>query len=199
MDLELWFSRSTTVYLSLNKSPLTPVLMCLLTGEGLSGGTSGKEPTCLPADAETWVWSLSQEDPLEEGLATHSSILAWRMPKDRGAWLATVQSMESDRVGHDWSNVACTHTWERWLRSYNLLKVIEITGRAWDTIHVLWIAKSVNLTVNHLVLSWNPLGFQGAWGTSCVLACHLVLCDLSYDTKCYCFDYMHVLFYIPSL
>ena len=34
----------------------------------------------LPAMQETWVWSLGQKDPLEEGMATHSSILAWRIP-----------------------------------------------------------------------------------------------------------------------
>ena len=39
---------------------------------------------------ETWVWSLGWEDPLEEGMATHSSILAWRIPMDRGVWWATV-------------------------------------------------------------------------------------------------------------
>ena len=36
-----------------------------------------------PAMQETWVQSLSWEDPLEEGMATHSSILAWRLPMDR--------------------------------------------------------------------------------------------------------------------
>ena len=40
----------------------------------------------LPAMWETWVQSLGWEDPLEEGMATHSSILAWRIPMDRGAW-----------------------------------------------------------------------------------------------------------------
>ena len=39
---------------------------------------------------ETWVQSLSWEDPLEERLATHSGILAWRIPMDREAWWATV-------------------------------------------------------------------------------------------------------------
>ena len=39
----------------------------------------------LPAMQETWVQSLGWEDPLE-GMATHSSILAWRIPMDRGAW-----------------------------------------------------------------------------------------------------------------
>jgi len=39
-----------------------------------------------PAMQETWVQSLGWENPLEEGMATHSSILAWRIPMDRGAW-----------------------------------------------------------------------------------------------------------------
>jgi len=39
----------------------------------------------LPAMWETWVQSLGREDPLEESMATHSSILAWRIPMDRGA------------------------------------------------------------------------------------------------------------------
>ena len=44
----------------------------------------------MPAKQETWVQSLSWEDPLEQGMATHSSILAWRISMDRGAWKATV-------------------------------------------------------------------------------------------------------------
>ena len=40
------------------------------------------------------VRSLGWEDPLEEGMATHSSILAWRIPMDRGAWQATVHGVE---------------------------------------------------------------------------------------------------------
>ena len=47
----------------------------------------------LPAMQETWVRSLGWEDPLEKGMVTHSSILAWRIP-----W--TIQSMGSQRVGH---------------------------------------------------------------------------------------------------
>ena len=42
----------------------------------------------LPAMWETWVQSLGWENPLEEGMATHSSILAWRIPMDREAWQA---------------------------------------------------------------------------------------------------------------
>ena len=48
----------------------------------------------LSAMQETWVQLLGWEDPLEEGKATHSSILAWRIP-----W--TVSSMGLQRVGHD--------------------------------------------------------------------------------------------------
>ena len=48
----------------------------------------------LPAMQEMWVLSLSQEDPLEKGMATHSSILAWRIP-----WIE--ESMGLQRIGHD--------------------------------------------------------------------------------------------------
>ena len=42
---------------------------------------------------ETWVRSLGQEDPLEKEMATHSSILAWRIPMDRGAWWTVVHGV----------------------------------------------------------------------------------------------------------
>ena len=49
---------------------------------------------------ETWVWSLGWEDPLEKGMAPHSSILAWRIPTDRGNWWG------HRRAGHDWARVS---------------------------------------------------------------------------------------------
>ena len=52
-----------------------------------------------PVMWETWVQSLDLGDPLEEGMATPSSILAWRIPMDQGAWKAT-QSVGSQRVGY---------------------------------------------------------------------------------------------------
>ena len=52
----------------------------------------------VPAMGETWVQSLGWEDPLEEGMATRSSILAWRMPMDRGAWRATVHGVAKSRT-----------------------------------------------------------------------------------------------------
>ena len=47
----------------------------------------------LPAMWETWVQSLGWENPLAEGMATHSSILAWRIPMDRGAWWMMVHGV----------------------------------------------------------------------------------------------------------
>ena len=55
---------------------------------------------------ETWVRSLGQEDPLEEGVATHPSTLAWRIPwTEEPGWL---QAIGSQRVGHDWRDSALT-------------------------------------------------------------------------------------------
>ena len=53
----------------------------------------------LPAMQETQVKSLGWEDPLEKGIATHSSILAWRIPWIEGP--GRLQTMGSQRVGHD--------------------------------------------------------------------------------------------------
>ena len=52
----------------------------------------------LPAMRETWVQSLGWEDALEGGMATHSSILAWRIPMDRGAWQATVHEVAESQT-----------------------------------------------------------------------------------------------------
>ena len=51
-----------------------------------------------PAMQETWVQSLGWEDPLEKGMATNSSILAWRIPMDRGAWRATVHGVTQSQT-----------------------------------------------------------------------------------------------------
>ena len=53
----------------------------------------------LLAMQETWVSSLGQEDPLEKGMPTHSSVLAWRIPQTEEP--GGLQSMGSQRVGHD--------------------------------------------------------------------------------------------------
>ena len=59
-----------------------------------------------PATWETWVRSLGWEDPLEEGMATHSSILAWRIPMDREAWQAAVHGVTRSQTSlSDWTEL----------------------------------------------------------------------------------------------
>ena len=55
----------------------------------------------LPAMLETWVWSLGQEDPLEKEMATHSSIVAWKIPWTEEP--VRLQSMWSQRGRHNWA------------------------------------------------------------------------------------------------
>ena len=72
------------------------------------GGANGKEPTWQCRRHEMGVRSLSQEDPLEEGMASHSSVLAWRIP-----WTGEpdmLQSAGSQRVGRDRRDLAHTST-----------------------------------------------------------------------------------------
>ena len=64
---------------------------------GFPGGSDGKESES--AMQETWVQCLGQEDPLEMGMATHSSVLAWRIPWTKE--LGSLLSMGSQRVRHD--------------------------------------------------------------------------------------------------
>ena len=66
---------------------------------------------------ETWVRFLGGEDPLEEGTATHSSILAWRIPwtEEPGG----LQTTGSQRVGHNWSDLAHTQRFAQW---YHLVR-----------------------------------------------------------------------------
>ena len=59
--------------------------------------TTGSDGSC---SAETQVWSLGPENPLQEGMATHSSILAWRIPQTEEP--GGLQSMGLQRVGHNW-------------------------------------------------------------------------------------------------
>ena len=53
----------------------------------------------LPAMRKTWVRSLGWEDTLQEGMASHFSILAWRTLMDRGAWLATIHGVLKSQTG----------------------------------------------------------------------------------------------------
>ena len=104
----------------------------------------------LPAKQETWVQSLGLEDPLEKWMlcpllqgdtATPSSIRAWRSPctEEPGG----LQSTRSQRVGHDWSDLACMHAWSSGgasipgLSNPSMKQVWTVTlpGAAWSHLH----------------------------------------------------------------
>ena len=61
-----------------------------------------------------WIHFLGREDPLEEDMATHSSIIPWRIPwtEEPGG----LQPMGSQRIRHDWSDLACTKNQGEWLQ-----------------------------------------------------------------------------------
>ena len=61
---------------------------------GFPDGSAGKEFTCIARDAGDVCW----EDSLKKKMATHSSILAWEIPLDRGAWWATVHEVANSQI-----------------------------------------------------------------------------------------------------
>ena len=73
---------------------------------------------------ETWVWFLGQEDPLEKGMATHSSTLAWRIPWREQP--GRLQPMGSLRVGHDWAT-SLHFTFENGILQCTLLCLVSLT------------------------------------------------------------------------
>ena len=96
----------------------------------------------LLAMLETWVWSLGGEYPLEKGMATHSSMLGWRIPwTEEPGWL---QSMGSQRVGHNWATKH-THTHThifilfQILYPYKLLQNIEFSSLC-CTVDPCWLS-----------------------------------------------------------
>ena len=100
---------------------------------GIPGATSVKEPACQCRQLkEMWVWSLGRKGPLEEDVATLSSILVWRIP-----WTEETggpQSIGSQRVGHDWNNLACTHigsmnAWKKKFQKTLINNLFSLLGR----------------------------------------------------------------------
>ena len=97
---------------SVSLLPLLAVwpFLFLVFPDATNGKKQTNKQTHLPMQeaGETWLWSLGQEDALEEGMAIHSSVLAWRIP-----WIEEpggLQFIASQRIRYDWSDLACTHT-----------------------------------------------------------------------------------------
>ena len=117
----------------------------------------------LPAVWETWVWSLGWEGPLEKGKATHSSILAWRIP-------STIQSMGSQRVGHDW--VTLTFTYQHRQELSNLLfslvqslSCVQLLATPWTAVH------QASLSITNSQSPPRPMSIKLVMPSS-----HLILC-----------------------
>ena len=80
-------------------------------GESFPGGSTVKNLPAMQETPETWVRSLSGEDPLEEGMATYSSILAWRIPWTEEP--GRLQSKGSQRIRHDSAtNTFTSYQWQ---------------------------------------------------------------------------------------
>ena len=79
------------------------------------GGSDSKDP---PAMRETWVQSLGWDDPLEKGVATHSSILAWRIPSSEEPGYSPWGSKESDMI--EMHRTSLSKAWQ-WLLKLELL------------------------------------------------------------------------------
>ena len=107
---------------------------------------------------ETRVQSLGGEDPLEEGMATHSSILAWRIPWTEEP--GRLQSIGLQRVRHYWSN---------WARTFSI--------SSWFSLGRLYISRNLSLTANHYPQPPLPqCGHtpQSWWGPRGLLVCIMV-------------------------
>ena len=86
---------------------------------GFLDDTSGKDHLAMQ---EKQVWSLGQEDPLEKELATHSSILAWKIPLTEEP--GRLQSKGSWRVGHDWATSVSLFMFMHWRRKWQPTPVL---------------------------------------------------------------------------
>ena len=113
---------------------------------------------------ETWTQSLGWEDPLDKGMATHSSILAWRI-----TW--TVQSMGSQRVRHDWAPFPFTSHFHCKGRREWMIGVTEVG------LELTFASRSSPRSCcgNRLSLNFSPLcrtGFMSKWVSEGVWAGH---------------------------
>ena len=123
---------------------------------GFPGGSDSKESACNAGDM---VWSMDREDPLEKEMATHSSILAWRIPRTEEP--GGLQSMGSQRVRHDWATNITLHylgiylpkeTKDLCIENYKkLIKEIKEETNKWRNISCSWIRRTniVKMSILH--------------------------------------------------
>ena len=117
-----------------------------------------KNPSAIQ---ETWVKSLGWEDPLAEGMASHSNILAWRIPMDREAWRATIHGIaESDMI--EWLSMA-QHIHFKMITMVSLIRYVTSYWLyslhcTFHTCSIYFATESCYLNLTHLFLtSTHPL------------------------------------------
>ena len=123
-------------YTVTNKSVCRYVYVYALVHTYISPFLMAHQVKNLPVMQETQkirVQFLSWEDPLKEGMATHSSILAWRIPMDRRALQA--RSIGSQRVEHNWSEWTHKHACNLWEPRGQYLRVFYFAFSFTDSIH----------------------------------------------------------------
>ena len=164
----------------------------ILSGDlGFPGGTSGKELTYQCRRQETWVWSLGQEDPVEESMATLSSIFTWRTPWTEEP--GRLQFTGSQRVGYNWIDLARarTHTHTHTL-SHSLYRdcwgscrqdgeraecTVPWSEVPWQRKHMP--GRTLGYTVSHGMCRWSLKGLLGViWA---VLASFISLTTSSFS------------------
>ena len=177
----------------------------------------------LPAMQETWVQSLGQEDPLEKGMATHSSILSWRIPWTEGP--GGLQSMQSQRVRHD-SVTSTSLQWYYVIRSVLWSYCASITTHSsfhlwnWSSISVLFSLIFIFKTFIkygkfvHYFFKYSmcfTVSFPSGTPNVCMLVClmvsyrSLMLCSLFFSPFLYVphkekiFVVLFLLFYFESM
>ena len=105
---------------------------------GFPGGSDSKESASMQ---EIWVWFLDWEDPLEKEMATHSSILAWRISWTEGP--GGLQSTGLQRVGHSWATNTHTQVHTAVLLTAGTMldsTSLEFTHPTWLTLYTYWTA-----------------------------------------------------------
>ena len=155
------------------------------------GGSTVKN---LPTMQETWVWFLGWEDPLEEGMATRSCILAWRIPWTEEP--GKLQSMGWQRIRCNWSDLACLHVW--WSENNNFINMlietqIPVKIYIFLSFFIIWVfvlqALPIQTSVWHMVLHVRDC------------CCCYYIINLNYISNCwlnsFSFNIFKIFFCIP--
>ena len=131
----------------------TMIWSCLEIFWGFPGGSVAKNQCAMQELQDMQVQSLGWEDPLEESMEIHSSILAWRIPWTEEP--SGLQSIGSQRVRHNWTNLACMHVKRYLWLSYQGDTTVFCEERPGMLLNLQWCSKQ-----NHLVYNVNSTGVE---------------------------------------